>query len=328
MTRKARAGATRTEIARESDLALPPVRHPTIDIVSRMQRVLRDLSPAERRIAEIVSEDYEAATRMTIAELARRAEVSQPSVTRFCRSVGCASFSEFKISLATTLTVAAAYLKSGRVFDDDIGHLAQSIMLRAAGAVRECLDQLDTAAVERAIDRLATSRRIDLYGQGGGSASLIEDLKLRLFRLGIPVAAYVDGHQQRMSAATLQPGDAAFAISNSGRSKPVFEAIEIARSFGAFTVALTRPNTPLSVAAEVVILMEIEEGPNFFVPTPSRYAFLAVIDTLAAGIATRMGHPAREALRRVRYTLARVGVAIPAPQNDPRELAASPMEED
>ncbi len=107
---------------------------------------------------------------MTIADLANRADVSQPTVTRFCRSVGCASFSEFKISLATTLTVAAAYLKSDRVFDDDIGHLAQTIMMRAAGAVRECLDQLDTAALEQAIECMATSRRIDLYGQGGGSA--------------------------------------------------------------------------------------------------------------------------------------------------------------
>lgn len=312
----------------EAQPLAPAGRSPAIDIVSRMQRVLRSLSPAERLVAEIVASDYEAATRMTIADLAQRADVSQPTVTRFCRSVGCSSFAEFKISLATTLTVAAAYLKSDRVFDDDVGHLAQSIMLRAAGAVRECLDQLDTAIVEQAIDRMASSRRIDLYGQGGGSASMVEDMKLRLFRLGIPVAAYVDGHQQRMSAATLQPGDAAFAISNSGRSKPVVEAIEIARSFGAVTVALTRPGTPLARAAELVIPMEIEEGPNVLVPTPSRYAHLAVIDTLAAGIAMRMGSQARESLRRVRYTVARIGIAIPAPETDPRGLTKDGLEEE
>ena len=79
-------------------------RPAAIDIVSRLQRVDQSLSPAERRVADIVTSDYEAATRMTIAELAARADVSQPTVTRFCRSVGCASFSEFKISLATTLT--------------------------------------------------------------------------------------------------------------------------------------------------------------------------------------------------------------------------------
>ena len=78
-------------------------------------------------------------------------------MTRFCRSLGCESFSEFKISLATTLTVAAAYLKSERVFDDDAGQIAHTMMMRAAGAVRECLDQIDTAdVVNRAIDALAS----------------------------------------------------------------------------------------------------------------------------------------------------------------------------
>jgi DNA-binding MurR/RpiR family transcriptional regulator len=291
-----------------------------IDIVSRLQRIDQELSPAERRVAEIVTADYEGATRMTIAELAERAGVSQPTVTRFCRSLGCASFSEFKISLATTLTVAAAYLKSERIFDDDTGQIAHTVMMRAASAVRECLDQIDSVIVARAIEALAGSRRIDLYGQGGGSAAMIEDAKLRLFRLGIPVAAYIDGHQQRMSAATLTPGDGVLVISNSGRSKPVVEAVEIARSFGAATVAITRPGTPLAAAAEIVIAISIAEGPDVTMPTPSRYAHMAVIDTLAAGIAKKLGTKARESLRRVRYTLARIGTAIPTPTTDPTPL--------
>lgn len=288
-----------------------------IDIVSRLQRVDQDLSPAERRVAEIVTLDYEAATRMTIAELADRAEVSQPTVTRFCRSLGCASFTEFKISLATTLTVASAYLKSERVFDDDAGQIARTVMIRAASAVRECLDQIDTAVIGKAIEALAASRRIDIYGQGGGSAAMAEDAKLRFFRLGIPVSAYCDGHQQRMSAATLGPGDSVLAISNSGRSKPVIEAVEIARSFGATTVAVTRPGAPLAAAADIVIAVTIAEGPDVMMPTPSRYAHMAVIDTLAAGVAKRMGSKARESLRRVRYTQARIGIAIPTPSTDP-----------
>ncbi len=288
--------------------------------MSRLQRVDQDLSPAERRVAEIVTADFEAATRMTIAELADGARVSQPTVTRFCRSLGCSSFSEFKISLATTLTVAAAYLKSERVFDDDAGQIAHTIMMRAAGAVRECLDQLDTNVVGRAIEVLAAGRRIDLYGQGGGSAAMIEDAKLRFFRLGLPVAAYVDGHQQRMSAATLKPGDVVLAISNSGRSKPVIEAVEIARSFGAATVAITRPGTPLAQAAEIIIAITIAEGSDVMVPTPSRYAHMAVVDTLAAGVAKKLGPLARETLRRVRYTQARIGIAIPTPSTDPTPL--------
>ena len=291
-----------------------------IDLVSRIQRVEGDLSPAERRVAEAVSVDYQMTTRMTIAELARRAGVSQPSVTRFCRSVGCASFGEFKVRLATTLTVAAVYLRTDRVFDDDVGQLAQLVMLRAANAIRNCVDQLDTAAVKRAVAAIAVCARLDIYGQGGGSASLGEDAKLRFFRLGIPVCAYCDGHQQRMSAATLRPKDVVFAISNSGRSKPVVDAVKIARSYGATTIAVTRPQTPLADAAEIVIPVVVPEDANALMPTASRYAQMAVIDTIATGVASEMGARSRESLRRVRYTLASIGVAIPSPSSDPTPL--------
>ena len=301
----------------KSDKSTPSV---AIDVVSRIQRAEPNLSAAERRVAEAVQADMEAATLMTIAELAERAGVSQPSVTRFCRSIGCSSFNEFKISLATTLTVAAVYLRSDRVFRDDTGQLAQMVMMRAANTVRDSLDRLDTKAVEQAMEILSSARRIDVYGQGGGSASLADDARLRLFRLGIPTISYADGHQQRMSAATLQPEDAVIAISNSGRSKSVVQAVEIAGNFGARTIALTRPNTPLAKVAQVVIPIEVSEDDNVLLPTPSRYAFMAVIDTIAAGVAARLGQRSLEALRRVRYTVASIGIAIPTPTTDPTPL--------
>src|SRR5271165_3911542 len=230
--------------------------------------------------------------------------------------------------IATTLTVAAVYLRSDRVFDDDVGQLAQVVMLRASDTIRDCLEKLDTAAVKRAISAIAACSRLDIYGQGGGSASVAEDAKLRFFRLGLAVCAYADGHQQRMSAATLRPKEVALAVSNSGRSKPVIGAIEIARSYGATTIALTRPDTPLAIAAEVVIPIVIPEDANALLPTASRYAHMAVIDTIATGVASRMGARSRESLRRVRYTLADIGVAIPSPSSDPTPLmkALKPQE--
>ena len=254
---------------------------------------------------------------MTIADLAARAKVSQPTVTRFCVSLGCESYAEFKLNLATTLTVASAYLNNERTISDDIANLAHMTAKRAMGAIRECLDQLDTQTLSEAISAIANCKRLDIYGQGGGSAAIVEDARLRFFRLGIPVCSYVDGHQQQMSAATLDEGCCVLAISNSGRSKPVVEAVEIARSFGARAIALTRPDTPLASAADLVVPVVIPESDSVLLPTPSRYAHLAVIDTLAAGVAIKLGKKALNTLRRVRYTVTRIGVAIPAPAANP-----------
>jgi DNA-binding MurR/RpiR family transcriptional regulator len=303
-------------------------RPPPLDLVSRLERAEEQLTPSEQRIAAIVRLNFEAATRMTIAELARRAKVSQPTVTRFCAALGCKSFADFKLNLATTVTVAAAYLNNERNINDDIANLAHTTAKRATSAIRECLDQLDTETLSEAIAAIAACKRLDIYGQGGGSAAIVEDAKLRFFRLGLPVCAYQDGHQQRMSAATLDPGCCVLAISNSGRSKPVVEAVEIAKSFGARTIALTRPETPLSAAADMVVPVVIPESDSVLLPTPSRYAHLAVIDTLAAGVAIRLGKKALNSLRRVRYTVARIGVAIPAPAADPTPLMSGTEQEE
>ena len=47
---------------------------------------------------------------------------------------------------------------------------------------------------------------------------------------------------------------------------------------------------------------------------------MAVIDTIASGVAEKLGARGREALRRVRYTLTSIGVAIPTPSTDPTKL--------
>jgi len=126
-----------------------------------------------------------------------------------------------------------------------------------------------------------------------------------------------------MSASTPLPKDVALAISNSGNSKSVVGAIEIARSYGAATIALTRPHTALARAADIVVSVVTPEDTNALMPTPSRYAHMAVIDTIATGVASRMGKRSRDCGRRVRYTLAGIGVAIPTPNSDPTPLTCA-----
>ena len=228
-------------------LAMAPksmdARSEVIDVVSRMQRVEADLSPAERQVLKAVRNDYDAATRMTIAELATRAGVSQPTVTRFCRSVGCSSYGEFKIMLATTLTVAAAYLRPERQFSDDVGQLAQSVMNRAMNAMRDCLNALDTEAVGAAIDILSSARRIDIYGQGGGSRKyVLVSLDQSLRRMGLE---YVDiFYSHRFDAQTpleetmaaldhaVRQGKALYVGISSYSAEQTREAASIARDLG------------------------------------------------------------------------------------------------
>lgn len=58
------------------------------------------LSPSERAVADLVLADLRAIPSQTITELAARAGVSPPTITRFCRRLGFSSFQSFKLALA------------------------------------------------------------------------------------------------------------------------------------------------------------------------------------------------------------------------------------
>ena len=284
-----------------------------VDIVSRLRRMEASLRPSEQRVAEAVLADPGFATRASIAELARRARVSEPSVTRFCRALGCDSVRDFKVKLAQNLAVAGPYLQRRPAANgdadtppDDVAQLADRVLDNVIEAVTVVRDQLDPQPLRQAIDGIAKARRLDIYGVGGGSHAVGHDAYLRFFRLDLPTDFHADTQLQRMSAATLGPGDCVLAVCNSGRFRDLVESVEIARHYGATTIALTRPDTPLARAAEILLAVAPPEDTDIFKPTASRLAHMAVIDVVATGVAMRRGPAALESLRRIKYTLSQI----------------------
>src|SRR3569623_1348077 len=134
-----------------------------VDIISRLRAMEGQFRPAEAEVAKIVLEDPFFAGRASIAELADRAGVSQPSVTRFCRALGCDSLRDFKFKLAQNLAVGTNYIKQPERLDDDVAHLAQRVMNVILDGIALARDQRDHQALRQAIEIIAETRRLDIY---------------------------------------------------------------------------------------------------------------------------------------------------------------------
>ncbi len=126
---------------------------------------------------------------------------------------------------------------------------------------------------------------------------------MRLFRYGLAVEVCREPYMARMTAATMKCGDAFVAISATGRSPEVVEAVEAAKRYGVHTVAVTRPATPLAQAAEIALTVHIDEYPDALTPSASRFGFLAVLDVLSAATGYHLGAQARESLRRIKFDI-------------------------
>lgn len=277
------------------------------DIIAQIKDSYASLSPAERSVSDAVLADVNAAVASSNAEIALRAGVSEPTVTRFCRSVGCSGVRDFKLRLARSLVVGELFLAvdGGPVAagGDDFPPFWSSIFGEARTALREVEQQLDPAMVTRAGACIAVSPRVVVLGLGGSSATLAEETQIRLFRYGVPIMACKDPYLARMMVATFRPDDVFIAISATGRTREVIDCVDLARHYRARTIAITMPGSALAEAAEIALTTQMPEYPDALTPSASRFAFLMIIDLVAAATGYRMGPLARENLRRIKFNL-------------------------
>jgi len=276
------------------------------DIIAQIKDTYPDLRPAEQAVADAVLSDVQMAVDASNAEIAIRAGVSQPTVTLFCRAIGCEGVRDFKLQLARSLVVGQIYLaadKSSAPALDAAPPFWHSVFGEARQALREVERQLDPALVLRAAACIAPARRVLAFGLGGSSSSLAEETQYRLFRYGVPITACKDPYLARMTVSTYRPDDVLIAISSTGRTPEVVEAVELARHYRARTIAITTPGSDLDHAAEISLTVRVPEYPDTLTPSASRFGFLTIIDLMAAATGYQMGPLARENLRRIKYNV-------------------------
>ena len=93
-----------------------------------------------------------------------------------------------------------------------------------------------------------------------------------------------------MSAMSLQRGDVVVAISQSGRSKALLDAMSLVKETGALTIGLAPSGTPVSERCNLPIHIDVAQDPaESYTPLPSRIAHLTVIDVLAVGVSKMKG---------------------------------------
>ena len=257
--------------------------------------------------------DPNACIRSSIAALARMADVSEPTVNRFCRSLDCSGFPDFKLQVAQGLAHGTPYVSSNVDLDDSVSEFSSKIFEMTMSSLEDAKNNLDTEAVDKAIMALAQAKKIEFYGLGA-SASVAIDAQHKFFRLNVPCVAYTDIMMQRMSAASLHRGDVVFAISYTGRTKATIESAKIAKESGATVIGLTKEGSPLSEYCSIVLGAETIEDTEVYTPTVSRLVHLVIVDILATGVTLRRGPEFMDHLRKVKSTLKATRIA-PAEQS-------------
>ncbi|MCJ8141268.1 MurR/RpiR family transcriptional regulator [Falsirhodobacter halotolerans] len=281
---------------------------PPQDLIAALADEEGHLSGLERRLAGIVLEDMEFATNASITDLATRAGVSPPTVTRFCRRLGCSSFSDFKVQLARSPYVGLRYLRP----DTSVGgaargaaDVAEDVVTKAQNALHQMYRALDVDRMEEAADLLRGADMIYAFGSGGNSSMIVNEVQNRLFRLGCRIAASNDHGMNLMLAAAADRQTVVVGSSFTGRNAELVRCFRLLADRGVRTIALTQSGSPVAQAADIVLAVDLPEGQNIFRPTASRFAYLALVDVLASLVALADPGRAQRTLRGIKEQLIR-----------------------
>lgn len=208
------------------------------------------LFDAEKKIAKFILNNPKKVVDMTVSELAEISDVSIASVSRFCRKVGLKGFAQLKISLAQELVDTH---KSGEISNDisvdNIPQSLQNILANKITELKQTVNLINTDEFREILEGIRDSSRVQVIAVGNTIPVAI-DAAFKFNELGIPTTAGTIWETQLSYSFTLGKGDVLIAISNSGESDKVLEAVKIANNNKAMTIGIT--NSPHSAIGEEV----------------------------------------------------------------------------
>ncbi|MBR9820511.1 MAG: MurR/RpiR family transcriptional regulator [Rhodobacteraceae bacterium] len=257
---------------------------------------LRDqqLTASERRVCEVLLDDYPMAGMQSVTKFAELACVSTPTVIRMARKLGFEGFPELQNALRDEVAdrIKAPALKRDARGGD--GHVVHRFADALIGNLTRSLERLDTATFDEVADLLADTSR-HAYFLGGritGATAAYFHNHMQIIRAGVTL---LDQGPSVWPHYLLDMGESSVLVLFDIRryEKDLLRLAELAQGRGATIVLFTDQwGSPVARVARHVFHLQVEAPSNW----DSTTAILAVVEALIAEVQAKRWDESRERL--------------------------------
>lgn len=245
------------------------------------------LTRSETRVADYILKHKPELPYIMSKTLADACQVSEATITRFCRSVGCASFNDFKVRAAQAISSdstsgpASGYDLYGDIqLEDSLEQKCQKLYRVGTQALQQTLDLLDYGAVRKVVDCLYEADNVYCFGQGNTSI-IAMDAWGRFSSITSKFHWINDFHMQAITAATLGAKDVILYFSFSGAMRELSELGSLVQKTEAKLILVTRfPNSPGAKFSDLLLICGADEAPNQQGSVAVKLGQLFIIDVL------------------------------------------------
>ncbi|MDQ0361436.1 MurR/RpiR family transcriptional regulator [Breznakia pachnodae] len=228
-------------------------------LLIKLEALLPHLTNAEAKVANYILLYRENILSMSIKELAKDCEVSEPTVVRLCRELGLKGYSDFKIELAKSLTpnMEVNSIDDISQYDSSLA-IFQKVSETTIQSIKNTCETLNNDDFDKAIDliRTAHENKKNIYIVAVGASSVIAtDLQIKFMRLNIPTIFYQDFHLSLESITNITEDDLLIVFSTLGKSVHAHHCLQIANEKNAKSIIITQYGNEITNKHSTVTLL-------------------------------------------------------------------------
>ncbi|WP_449537920.1 MurR/RpiR family transcriptional regulator [Ferdinandcohnia sp. Marseille-Q9671] len=262
-----------------------------------IQSVYNSLTKTEQKVADYILVHHAEAVYSSVTDLAEVVGVGETTVLRFCRKLGYRGFQEFKLAVAQNLMEVDEHVYGKIDENDSVDVITKKIANQNISAINDTVALYQESILEAAVEKINSAKKIYFFGVGSSGFTAL-DGKHRLMRLGYNTEHVSDSHIMSMTASLLGEDDLIIAISSSGSTKDVVDAVKIAKDNHAYIICITnQARSPITKYANLIFLAANKESPFEGGIFSSKIAQLLLLDVLATNAALKNKEQASTAIK-------------------------------
>lgn len=226
-------------------------------VIENINNNYQELFSAERKAADFILANFQEAMMLNITELAKKSKTSEATIVRMCKHIGYQGY--YQMRLMMSRDAGKGHLELGK---DSVADSTKVLFDIAAARVGKLAESIQMDTLIKAAQILKESRISYVIGAGNTNPVAL-DLGFRLERLGIP-CIYPSLPEHFLNHIRLGTSeDAILAISRSGVSKQVVQAMELAGKNNMRAIVVSgESQTSLTAYADCLIhVKEIKKIP-------------------------------------------------------------------
>lgn len=203
----------------------------------------------EKKIGNFIIHHPKEIVDMTVGELAKECQVSEASVSRFCKKIDMKGFHHLKISIAKEMVSQSEDDElSNHISVDDLEQSLKNILANKVAELTQTVSMMNSENLQDILKRINNAQNV-LFAAVGNTVPVAMDGAYKLNQIGISAVSTPVWETQLAYSYNLSPDDVVIAISNSGESTSVINILEAAKQKKATTISIT--NSEKSTIAKI-----------------------------------------------------------------------------